>query len=175
MSTLLLDIPVAANAAPAPDGAGAVLSCMLLISLAAALIALSFVDARSRHIPNVLSASVALLSVGQMALHDVLGLSVLSALVSCFERIAWAAILVVGLTLCETAWRALHSGSHGMGAGDIKLIGALTLWVGPAAPYALIAACILGTMYALVRRRRNFAFGPFLALAFGTCLLVVLS
>lgn len=64
-------------------------------------------------------------------------------------------------------WR----GYPGMGGGDMKLLAALGAWLGwEWLPQGLLAACLVGILFAVLRRggggrHRPLAFGPFLAFA----------
>lgn len=89
------------------------------------------------------------------------------------SRLAWGIGTLIVLACVEALWRCLRR-SHGMGAGDIKLIGALGLWLGPLLVATLMLACLVGALVAVARRRRTFAFGPYLAFVGGVALLVLL-
>jgi leader peptidase (prepilin peptidase)/N-methyltransferase len=60
---------------------------------------------------------------------------------------------------------------QGMGQGDFKLLAALGAWVGlERLPYVLLAACLLGVLFACLRQKRldlsaSYPFGPFLAIS----------
>lgn len=60
---------------------------------------------------------------------------------------------------------------QGMGQGDFKLLAALGAWVGlERLPTVLLAACLLGVLFACLRQKRlnlsaSYPFGPFLALS----------
>jgi len=144
-----------------------------IASIAAVLVWAAAIDVRVRRIPN---PAVALLLTGAL---------VHAAFASCgFEvPLAWlppagerllssAMILVLGL-LCEALWRASHSGAHGMGMGDVKLFAAAAAWLGLFVLWAVLAACLLALAVEVPRRRSTFAFGPYIALAFVACLLVM--
>lgn len=74
----------------------------------------------------------------------------------------------VGLALWQgTEWLYRRSGKDFLGLGDVKLISALTLWVGPSglAPAILISS-LSGLAFLLLTRRVELPFGPFLCLGF---------
>lgn len=78
----------------------------------------------------------------------------------------WAAALgyglLAGLNAIHLAWR----GRHGLGGGDAKLLAALGAWLGLAAlPWVITLAALGGLSWALCRRQRVLAFGPWLAAA----------
>lgn len=60
---------------------------------------------------------------------------------------------------------------EGMGRGDFKLLAALGAWVGlERLSYVLLAACLLGVLFACLHQKRlnlaaSYPFGPFLALS----------
>ena len=84
--------------------------------------------------------------------------------------LAWAAaLLVVGVGV-ELAFRSLR-GRSGMGLGDVKYASAWAVTLGWLTLPAIAAACLLGAAWALVRRQRTFALGPWLSLAFALLLL----
>ena len=167
----------AAAAAPTqPLGAvGAALSALLVLWFAACCTAAALIDARERRIPNAASGCLALGALAQAALRDLAGLPVLTALPAAGERLLWAAGLGASLLLFELVWRRSHGGRHGMGLGDVKLAAAATLWLGALGPLGFAAACAAAALAALVRRRSSFALGPYLAGAFGACLLLALA
>lgn len=153
--------------------AHALAPCLLLAVLFAALARVAVVDVRERRIPNALCIVIALTAILQMVASEGFGVPVLSAFPAATARVAWGVgVLVVGCAF-EALWRLTHDGSHGMGLGDVKLASALALWVGPAALVCIAAACLLASLVNLAMHRRSFAFGPYLAMAFGTCLLVM--
>lgn len=96
----------------------------------------------------------------------------LAGLPAAGERLACAAICVVGGVGGELLWRKRHGNRHGMGMGDIKLLGAVALWIGFLVWVALAAACMLALVCEAPRGRRAFAFGPYIAAASVVCLVV---
>ena len=82
-----------------------------------------------------------------------------------------AAALAVGYGF-ELAWRRARGGAHGMGFGDIKLLAAVSLWLGPAILWVVFLSCLLALAVELPRGRRAFAFGPYIVAASAFCLLI---
>lgn len=79
--------------------------------------------------------------------------------------------LLLGAGLSALAAFAYHSvrGSSGLGMGDIKLLGALGLWLGPLVLLALFIGSLVGAIGGLATQRggewqrRRIPFGPYLA------------
>jgi leader peptidase (prepilin peptidase)/N-methyltransferase len=119
-------------------------------ALAAVLWILALVDMRTRTLPNLIVAMAAgfgaILAWLDEALWLNLGLAV--AMTAIFGLLAFGMKRLRGRTM--------------LGAGDVKLIGALTLWLGADVPLALIVACVLGLLQIAIRRSRDgaIAFGP---------------
>lgn len=155
----------------------------------------ALVDARCRRIPNAACALVAGGALAQMALAALLegalsgaalgvgadvgsgaGLlgtpGVQGALPLWGSRLGAAVLTLVVLGGFEALWRHLK-GTHGLGAGDIKLLAAQALWLGPHVVVVLALACVLAALVALARHQQSFAFGPYLA-GFGGVALVLL-
>ena len=153
---------------------GDLLGTLLILWAAACLVWAAAVDLRERRIPNGAVLALAIGSLAQMALAAG-GAPVLSALSGAGERLACAAVLVAATTAFECFWRASRGGVHGIGMGDVKLLGACALWVGAAVLIVVALACLVALCCELPRRRLTFAFGPYIALAFGACLLVTLE
>lgn len=107
--------------------------------LAAALLAAAACDLRWRIIPNECVALVA-----------VAWLLVCGAGSRVGARLLWgaagAATVLVVLLLVSCASTALGNGA-GIGGGDVKLLAATSLWVGPLWGLALVgASCVLGLL-----------------------------
>jgi leader peptidase (prepilin peptidase)/N-methyltransferase len=131
-----------------------VVRAVLVAALGLALLAASVADWRTLRLPDVLTAIAAGLSVALAATRS--------------PSAAWlglvaAAATVMVLEIARRAFRRLR-GREGLGAGDVKLAGALALWLGFATPWGLLAGSLIGL---LVSRRKaadeRFAFGPALA------------
>ncbi len=141
-------------------------------------------DIRSRIIPNKLVLFVvAAWAVWRVAFLVVLAVE--AAVASCgfasFQTCVVALVSdgVFATWLCETLAQLLAScafaaalllfvsagefftGRYLLGGGDIKLLAAVSLFVGIGAmPVALLAACLVSLVYALVRSPRGIPFAP---------------
>lgn len=150
------------------------LACLLATWCLASCGVAAVVDARTRRIPNAAVLSLALCAAVQMGLCHAAGLAVLVSLGDWQERLMWSAALLAVGCAAEFFWRALHGGEHGMGLGDVKLLAAMALWLGPAVLVVLVVACAAAVVANLALGRKRFAFGPYLATSFGACLLLTL-
>jgi len=128
-----------------------------LLVLGFALLAAAVVDLRIRRLPDPLTLAVALAGAGLAAGRGPGALA----------GGAVAATLAALVLLAIRALSARRSGEPGLGLGDVKLIAALALWLGPATPLMVVFAAGLGLLAAGLDRggepRRPF--GPALALA----------
>ena len=119
------------------------LSIFLVGAAGLLLIAAAWTDIRSRTIPNVLNAAIALLAIPWWW---ALGWTL------------WPEIAIqIGLALAVFAIFAAAFAIGAMGGGDVKLIAALALWL-PLAPLArmLIIMAVIGgvlTLFMLLRHR----------------------
>lgn len=153
-----------------------------MLAVAIALV-VAVEDARDREISNGLSAALALVGAGFQASRAwapglVFSLPWERALGRALPPpgaclFCAGAVLLVGLA-AELVRRHL-TGRPGMGLGDVKYLASWTCVLGPAALVALGAACLAGSSCALVRRRGDFALGPWVsatccAVAVGACL-----
>lgn len=126
-----------------------------LAALGLLLVAAATVDARVRRLPDVLTAGVAVTALGVAAASGVqtllAGLTAAVAALALLGALRW-----VGERL---------RGEPGLGAGDVKLIAALALWLGAATPWMVVGAAGLGLLGMLVFRPadRRLAFGPAIA------------
>ncbi|MBS5450189.1 MAG: prepilin peptidase [Coriobacteriia bacterium] len=133
----------------------------------------AFVDAIERRIPNACVVIVALCALVQLALHasGLLVSTSFSGLAPDGSRLLSAAGVLGVLLAAEALWRAMR-GRHGIGLGDVKLLSALALWLGPGIVAVLFLASLAGCAVSLARGQRTFAFGPYIALAGGACLML---
>lgn len=136
-------------------------SADLLASVALAargfsLLALSLVDSRTQRIPDGLLA-VVLLSSLLLLVH--LHLPDLAT------HLAWAGAVFVVLILLRSMFVVLH-GDPGLGLGEVKLLSALAVWLGPLTPCALVLACALALLSRVLTGRLTgrAPFGPWIAL-----------
>ena len=125
------------------------------------------VDARCRVIPN---ASVAALALWGLVGHALVALGVALPFLPSFTSCALTAIALVTVCLVfEAVWRAAHRGGHGMGMGDVKLMGAACLTLGVWVLPCLAVACLSAAVIETLRHNRTFAFGPYLCACFAVC------
>lgn len=168
-------IPLIHPTAEAMGGALALL-CVVLFpepvrywALGGALIwlTISLIDLRVLRIPDVWVVILGLLGVGYSLLcgYD-LAARALGA--------AMAASVLVGAGLIYERRR----GRIGIGRGDIKLVAASSLWLGPSyLPWAILLASASGLIWIAVARRgeardARMAFAPFLAIGYFAILVV---
>jgi len=138
----------------------ALLSVIGLVLLGSALI-----DARTRRLPDVLTGATAIAG------------AILAWTRSPFDLALGliAAVVAFGLLqVVRLAFRA-RRGHDGLGFGDVKLIAALCLWLGPAMAWAVVAAGLIGLAAMAVVRPHDgrMPFGPAIALgawSVGLCL-----
>jgi len=144
----------------APPMRAALLGVMGLALLGSAL-----VDAETRRLPDVLTALAALVG------------AILAWTRSPFDLALGAVVAVVAFGLLQAVRLAFRTrrGHDGLGFGDVKLIAALCLWLGPAMAWAVVAASLLGLAAMTLIRPRDgrMPFGPAIALgawSVGLCL-----
>lgn len=125
----------------------------LLIALGLVLLAGAVVDARSRRLPDGLTAIAALLCLGLAAQSGSAPLG-----------IAAGGVAFVVLEAVRRGFLRFKR-QPGLGFGDVKLIAALALWLGLATPWALVAASLSGLAAFAVLRPADgrLAFGPAIA------------
>lgn len=141
----------------------------------------SVVDARSRTIPNL---SCAIIAVCGLALQTTRMLAprvletlvpeaaVMASLGEPLACVAWGAgVLVCGVG-AELAFRS-WTGRTGLGLGDVKLLAAWASVIGRTVVPALAISCLLGAVWAIARRERTFAMGPWITV--GTALALLLA
>lgn len=119
---------------------------------------ISLIDIKTLKIPDLANACVA--GLGVVAVYrvapDILGVHLLSALI--VLGVAWGG--------SEFAFRRFQRDVFGL--GDVKLLAAGTIWVGPfAVPSVLLIAALSAILFAVLMRRRSrkIPFGPFLSFA----------
>jgi leader peptidase (prepilin peptidase)/N-methyltransferase len=137
---------------------------LFLAALAPLLAIVAVVDRRDGRIPDAANAAIAALGAVRAGLAgpEALGFRALDA-----------AILVLLLLLLRHVY-AKRRGRHGLGLGDVKFLGAATLWIGlPGMLAMILAACLLALAEVGTERLRRrpvgwttkLRFGPHLALA----------
>ena len=115
---------------------------IVLVVVAGASVAAALIDLRTGKIPNPLTAAVAAAGLGLAAL----GLTSQSIAGALAGAAVGFALLLPGYIL------------GGTGAGDVKLLAALGIWLGPAGAlmaffYSAIAGGVLAVAHAVKRRR----------------------
>lgn len=151
---------------------GTAFTCVLMGAFCVPLAIAVVCDLCERRIPNGCTAVIALGGLLQMLGVVLMPEAPLAGLPPAGERLGCAAICVVGGVGSELLWRKRHENRHGMGMGDIKLLGAVALWIGFLVWAALAAACMLALVCEAPRGHRAFAFGPYIAVASVVCLVV---
>lgn len=136
---------------------GALVTAVAFLALFALLMAASVTDIRSRIIPNRLVLAVAALwllwrcasvALGCAQLSDIAG-DVLGALL-------FGGGLLVFVLVSERV-----SGRFMMGGGDVKLLAAVSLFLGLClALVALLAACVVSLVFAAAHLKRGIPFAP---------------
>lgn len=141
-------ILVAAAATASSFAHAATLGLLGLTLLTAAV-----VDSRSRRLPDALTAAVAVLACAASLLlgHLVIGL-------------IWGVLTFVVLETVRRVFAA-RTGKVGLGFGDVKLISALAIWLGPETPLVVASAAAAGLLaFKLLRPAdQRLPFGPFIA------------
>lgn len=135
--------------------AGAPPEALLTATLGFLLLGVSVIDARSRRLPDGLTALVAATCLVLSALEGRLS-SALAAAAATF-------LLLEGLRRGFLLLRR----KPGLGFGDVKLLTALALWLGVATPWAVAGAALVGLVaFAVIRPADGrLAFGPAIAVA----------
>ena len=109
----------------------------LILLLAAALVAAAVGDIRTRTIPNILTLGIALAAVPFWWLSDL----------ALWPDVALRVAVAAGVFALFAAAFALGM----MGGGDVKLLGAVALWLPPAAVlFLLVAMSLIGGLLTLV-------------------------
>ena len=121
------------------------------------LLVSAVIDLKTQRLPDRLTAVIAVLAAGL-------------AYEAAPWRLAIGAGLGLALALALQAVRVLRARAGrdpGVGLGDLKLIAAVSLWLGAAAPWMLALAAGLGLVAAAIVRPQNrrLAFGPAIAVA----------
>lgn len=127
----------------------------LIALIGLALIAASACDWKAMRLPDPLTATIAAAG---------LALSLLRSLEDALIGLVAAAVLASGLLLLRLA-RERSGRDPGLGFGDVKLIAALALWLGLAAPWMLMLSAVLGLGLWRLGREPVIPFGPAIALA----------
>jgi leader peptidase (prepilin peptidase)/N-methyltransferase len=130
---------------------------LLLSTLGSALLIAALCDAKVRRLPDSITVVIALAG------------GVLCALQSWEALALGAASASVTFVVLEGVRRGFlkYKGQPGLGCGDVKLLTALAVWIGPHTPWLVVAASILGLVATVLRPSADgrLAFGPFIAVA----------
>ena len=144
-----------AGSIPAPDLAGAMARCGVA-AMGLLLMAIGLYDARTFRIPDRLSAGVFTAALFLAALNGL-------------RHLAWAMLAGTLMFALLVAVRWIYHrlrGREGMGFGDVKLLAAVTVWLGPGSAWALALASLVAlvTILLLGNTARRLPFAPFIAL-----------
>lgn len=143
---------------------------------AALAVAAAWVDGRTRRLPNALMAAMALVAAAVQTARLLAPGAVASlpwtarlepSMGTPLSCLLGSAVLVAAAAGAELLLRSRLSVSA-VGMGDVKLLGAWSLMVGPVAALACFAAGLaLGAVVAALRHRPTFPVGPWVC---GACL-----
>jgi leader peptidase (prepilin peptidase)/N-methyltransferase len=133
------------------------------------LMILAFIDFDTMRLPNVLVATMAAAGVAGVVWASVAGVAAVPLVDSGGATPALFAaagvLLGAGVPLAISwAYRALR-GRPGMGMGDVKLLAAIGVFLGPYVLLALFFGSVLGALVAVIQRSdrdQKIPFGPFL-------------
>jgi len=141
------------------------------------LLVLSLIDLEHYRLPNVLVAmlvgigilGVAVFQLGLAPAVPLTPLAPVAVLAAPLGNALVGALIGIGISGGTAALYALVRRRRGLGMGDIKLLGALGIFLGPYVVLALFLGSVLGVVVGLIlRRNRTLAetripFGPWLA------------
>ena len=132
------------------------LTGLMLALLGFVLLTAALVDAATQRLPDVLTLTAAGLAAALAAQRSLVTLA------------TGVACALLAMAVLEGV-RRLHlraRGKQGLGFGDVKLVGALAIWLGLATPWAIALAAVLGLGALAIRRSASgrIAFGPALCL-----------
>ena len=128
---------------------------VILAALGLVLLASAVVDAKTQHLPDGLTVTAGALCAARVALEGGPSLAL---------GVAIAAATFGVLEIARRAFMALRR-RPGLGLGDVKLITALSIWLGTATPWAVLGASAAGLAWLAVWRPKDgkIAFGPMIA------------
>lgn len=158
---------------------GATLTALFAAAMFYLLLILAFIDADTMRLPNPLVALLAAVGVGGVITAHIfqtpaVPIALPNTLVS---PVVWAMLGLVaggGLALAMSLLYAVVRKSAGLGMGDVKLLGAMGLFLGPYVLLSLFFGSLFGAVFALTTKAgkvagRKIPFGPFLALGGVVC------
>lgn len=150
--------------------------CALAVAFFYLLLILSFIDWDTMRLPNPLVALLAAIGLAGVLATALMATPVgpltveatgWSAVISALAGAALGAGVSLGIALLYAAVRK----AEGFGMGDVKLLGAMGLFLGPFVLLALFFGSLLGAVYGIVAirakglsLRTKVPFGPFLAI-----------
>lgn len=143
------------------------------------LLILSFIDLDTMRLPNPLVAGLAAIglagaAVSQFTSIEAVPLTLPSGLVAGSPLLGSlvGALASAGVALLIAGAYSVVRKQDGFGMGDVKLLGALGLFLGPYGVLVLFFGAIMGALYGVIAGIRSgnglggkFPFGPFLAIA----------
>jgi leader peptidase (prepilin peptidase)/N-methyltransferase len=145
-----------------------------------ALLVLTFIDLDTFRLPNAIVGWLAAVGLGGAVLSQVTGLDAVPLLPVAArgvlgQPLVWSALgaaLGAGLSGAVAAVYGRLRGRTGLGTGDVKLLGAMGLFLGPYVLLALFVGSALGAVGGLIEAARSgesaathrVPFGPYLAL-----------
>lgn len=134
----------------------ALLTDSLVTGLVLCLLALALYDARTFRIPDLLTLGVLASGLGLVVLENPSGVPM---------ALSWGVLTCAVLEALRRLYRRSRS-VEGLGFGDVKLLGALAVWLQAGLPWALLLACASALLWiGFTRYRQRLAFGPFIALS----------
>ena len=130
------------------------------------LMVLSFIDLDTRRLPNALVATLAvggLVGVAVTSLTGRLAAPLVGYGLLDWRGTAWSVALVgallgAGVALLIASVYRMARGRAGMGLGDVKLLGALGIFLGPLVLLAFFMAAVIGAVagvFTIIRARRS--------------------
>ena len=143
------------------------------------LLILAFIDLDTKRLPNSLVALLALVGLAGAIAAQVTGIAIVP-LISAGDgllaspltaSLVGAAVSAGAALLIALAYQGVRK-RQGFGMGDVKLLGAIGVFLGPFGLMTFLVGSVLGAAYGLLAARAEgrslldtFAFGPFLALS----------
>lgn len=136
---------------------GALATAAAFLALSALLLAASVTDIRSRTIPNRLVLLIVALWFVWRCVSVSIGYAQPAAVVEdALGALLFGVVLLAFVVVSERA-----SGRFMMGGGDVKLLAAVSLFLGVRLVLvALLAACVVSLVFAAARLKRGIPFAP---------------
>lgn len=154
---------------------GPILALGFAIAFAYLLMILSFIDLDTMRLPNSLVGLLAAIGVAGVAIAQFSGVAAVpllpgsGALAQPWAFAAAGLLLGGALPLAISALYSALRGQTGLGMGDVKLLAAMGIFLGPYVLMALMFGSVAGALGGLALRgeggaRRKIPFGPYLSL-----------